>query len=362
MEIDSNIVKAILQSQLSGVGLAHCGFLLLVVTGMAGAQPPLPSRDSTIAALKRDLTYLASPALAGRATGSPGVDSAAQYLAKRYVSMMADAVLKTKQCDSAGDCRRTYFQPFRPPAYVLARAGIDTLAIAFNIVASAEGFDTTLSRQWLVVGAHYDHLGRTGYGARDRTYATEPHLGADDNASGTAAILELARRFVNLPMRRPVLFVNFGSEELGEFGSSVFVENAPFPPDSMVAMFNFDMVGHLRGGKVQLYGLGSSGDWSRVIDRANAEDKLALDRHSELDPRGSGSDHDNFARAGVPVVHFFTGTHSAYHTKDDTVEQIDFDGMTKVIDFAEHVIRLVGDGAVRPARAPKALSDRRRHD
>jgi Zn-dependent M28 family amino/carboxypeptidase len=301
----------------------------------------------------RDVKYLASELLDGRATGSAGNDSAAEYLAKSYQAMEASALLKTSQCDSTGQCRLSYLQGFKPPVRVLLRAGIDTNARAYNIVAAVSGADATVRGEWLVVGAHYDHLGRTGFGAMDPIHGTDPHLGADDNASGTAAVLELARRLSRSPTRRPVLFVNFSAEELGEIASSVFVLHSPIPLDSIAAMFNFDMVGHLMRERLLLYGLGSSKDWRRILDTANISRVPPLDRRDELGPRGTGSDHEPFYRVGIPVMHFFSGLHDAYHTRDDTYERVDFEGMMKVIDFAERVIRLVGDRNDMPMRSLK---------
>jgi hypothetical protein len=327
--------------------------LVLALSTFGQAQPTLASHDSTVAALKRDVEYLASVKLDGRATGSTGSDSAAVFLGRSYQTMQAQAVMKSSVCDSTGACRRGWYQAFRPPHALLQRAGIDTGAVGYNVVAAALGTDSTVRGQWLVIGGHYDHLGRTGFGAMDRGYATQPHLGADDNASGSAAVLELARRIVRSPMRRPVMFVNFGAEEIGIVGSFAFVLDAPILPDSMVAMFNFDMVGRLRGNRLELFGLGSSPDWRRLVDSANAGARFSLDRNDDLGPRGTGSDHDSFFRAGVPVIHFFTGLHRAYHTKDDTADQVNFEGMAKVVDFAEQVIRLVGDGTTVPKRVKR---------
>ncbi len=332
-------------------GLVLVLAVALIVAPTAAQSTPLPERrDSSLAAVKHDVEYLASKKLEGRATGSPGADSAADFLAKSYQAMALGPLLKTNQCDTAGSCRRTYFQMFRVPAAIRLRAGIDSAARAYNVVAALEGTDSTVRGEWLVVGAHYDHLGRLGFGARDAWSATEPHLGADDNASGTAAVLELARRLSRAPTRRPVLFINFSAEELGEIGSLVFVFNAPIPVDSIVSMFNFDMVGYLRSRQLYLYGLESSRDWRRLVDSANIQPRLSLDERSELGPRGTGSDHDQFYVVGVPVLHFFTGLHAAYHTVNDTSDRINFDGMIQVIDFAERVIRSVGDRAAVPAR------------
>jgi hypothetical protein len=331
---------------------ANLMLIWVLIAAQSAAQSSLPQelRDSSRAAVTRDVKYLASETLVGRATGSPGADSAANYLAGSYQAMQVNALLKTRQCDTAGWCRRTYFQPFRLPTALLRRVGIDTMTRAYNVLAALDGTDSTLRGQWLVVGAHYDHLGRLGLGALDRSAATEPHLGADDNASGTAAVLELARRLSRAPTRRPVLFINFSAEEEGEIGSLIFVSNAPVPTDSIVAMFNFDMVGRLRSGRLMLYGLESSRNWRKLVDSANTEPKLSLDEHDELGPKGTGSDHDRFYSVGVPVLHFFTGLHADYHTRHDTSDRINFDGMVQVIDFAERVIREVGDMAETPKR------------
>lgn len=320
---------------------------------IAQPAPSSDARDSTRAALVRDIAYLASELLEGRATGSAGGDSAANFLAKAYLAMQVAPVLTSGDCDTAGACRLTYFQVFRPPVTALTAAGIRADALAFNVIAGMLGTDSTLRGQWLVVGGHYDHLGRTGLGARDLSMKRAPHLGADDNASGTAAVLELARRLSSSPMRRPVMFVNFGAEELGLVGSTLFVQIPPVPVDSISAMFNFDMVGHLGGGRLLLRGLASSADWRFILDTATAGLRLPIEPDFYDDPSQAGSDHAPFSAVGVPVVHFFTGLHDAYHTRFDTVAGIDVDGMMKVIDFAERVIRLVGDGNRTPARSKR---------
>jgi hypothetical protein len=291
------------------------------------------ARDSTRAALTRDLSFLASRNLAGRATGSAGSDSAAEYLAKSYVAMQVDPGIKTSQCESTGACRFSYFQAFRPPLQSLLAARIDTSARAYNVVAVVPGTDSLAEREWVVVGAHYDHLGQTGYGVRDPRFALVPHLGADDNASGTAAVLELARRIASAPLRRSVIFVHFAAEEIGVVGST--------------------MVGRLGRGRLQIFGLESAPEWEGIIDAANENVRLPLVKHEPLGLRGTGSDHVPFFEEGIPVVHLFTGQHAEYHTKDDTVGLIDFDGLTRIVTFADCLVRRVGGGTVVPTRSAR---------
>lgn len=303
-------------------------------------------RDSSRAALLRDVKFLASPALGGRAIGAPGLDSAALFLARQYRELQIDALLTGSDCDTGGRCQRTYFQTFAPPTRILTAAGIDTMARAHNVMAVVLGTDPALSGQWIVIGAHYDHLGETGLGVKDPRFAKQPHLGADDNASGTAAVLELARRIANDPPRRPVIFVHFAAEEIGLIGSNVFVQDPPVAIDSITAMINLDMVGRLARRRLQLFGLESSPDWERLIADVNLPPRTPVIQGKGV----TGSDHVPFMNAGVPAIHFFTGMHSAYHTKDDTVESLDVEGMLTVVEFADRLIRHLANADVRPRR------------
>lgn len=346
----------------------RCGVTLVlagILSASVGAQTQTQTQtvgeraESTRTTVLRDLRYLAGAPLKGRATGSAGNDSARVYLTRRFREMQIDPAFRTSRCDPTGACEYSYVQSFQVPPAVLRLAGIDTGALAFNVAAAIPGTDPELQQQWIVIGAHFDHLGVTGYGALDERTATQPHLGADDNASGTAAVLELALRLANSPMRRPVLLVHFGAEELGLYGSKAFVLNAPAPADSMVAMFNFDMIGQLRSRRLQLRALESARDWDRVVDSVRADGRLAVERVRDPDPMRAQSDHLSFALMGVPVMHFFTGTHGAYHTRNDTVDRLDVDGILAVIDYAERVIRRVGDGVRVPTRVP-AVTPRQR--
>jgi hypothetical protein len=199
-----------------------------------------------------------------------------------------------------------------------------------NVVAVLPGSEPTLSHENIVIGAHYDHLGYGGFGTRDASATGRIHFGADDNASGTAVLLEVARRLSRLPVKpaRSIVFVAFSAEELGLHGSRHFVEQAR-SLGSIRAMINLDMVGRLRGDRVTVFGTRSGRDLSRIVTTAAAP--LGL-RVNESDDVGR-SDHLSFYNKKIPVLHFFTGTHDDYHRASDTWEKLNIDGMVKISDL-----------------------------
>lgn len=199
-----------------------------------------------------------------------------------------------------------------------------------NVVAILNGADPSLTGENIVIGAHYDHLGLGYFGARERQSEGRIHPGADDNASGTAVLLDLARRMTQLPAKpaRTVVFVAFSGEELGLYGSRSFVERAPFIK-STKAMINLDMVGRLRENRVTVFGTRSSPGFSTmVLDGAR---QLGLEVQ-ESDGVGR-SDHMSFYNKKIAVLHFFTGTHGDYHRPSDTWDKINIDGAAKVSDL-----------------------------
>jgi aminopeptidase YwaD len=276
------------------------------------------------ARVRADIVYLASDALEGRGTGTPGNDSAAAFVARRY------AALRLRPLSSG------YLQPFQARSAMLAHAGGLAAAQTQNVVAQLPGSDPALRGQTIVVGAHIDHLGRSIAGALDPNAGDAIRNGADDNASGTAAVLELARLLSARPPRRSVLFVNFSGEELGLLGSQYFVEHSPVPLDSIVAMLNFDMVGRMRGDSLIVYGVASAGELPSLLDSANSGVGLHV--------RGIGdgfgpSDHSSFFARNIPVLHFFTNLHDDYHRATDDADKINAAGEARVIALAERVVR-----------------------
>ena len=201
---------------------------------------------------------------------------------------------------------------------------------ADNVVGIFPGADSTLSAESIVIGAHYDHLGLGHFGARDPGAEGLVHPGADDNASGTAVIIELARRISRLPDKpaRTIVFIAFSAEELGLFGSRHYVDH-PASTSAIRAMLNLDMVGRLRDDRVTVFGTRSSTNFSKEV-LAGAQ-QLGL-KIGESDDVGR-SDHMSFYSKKIPVLHFFTGLHNDYHRATDTWEKLNIDGMAKVGDL-----------------------------
>ncbi len=200
--------------------------------------------------------------------------------------------------------------------------------------------DAPGASEFVVIGAHYDHLGLGMRGSLETSAPGKIHHGADDNASGVSALLELARRLqVNRAgLGRNVLFASFGAEELGLLGSSHFVRNPPMPFDQVKAMINMDMIGRLRENELSVHGVGSSPVWKNLVEQAGRSAGLKLWQHEG----GFGpSDHTPFYSAGKPVLFVFTGSHGDYHRSSDTADKVNAPGIVKVVDLLEPVIRHV---------------------
>jgi hypothetical protein len=193
-----------------------------------------------------------------------------------------------------------------------------------------------------VIGAHFDHLGWGDEGSRHRGEKAIHH-GADDNASGTAALMQLARDLKELPgtRRSDHLFIAFSGEEKGLYGSNHWTKNATYPLDSINYMLNLDMVGRLdSAGSIGINGVGTSPAWS-AVDSVRAG-RLTI--KSTLGGIGS-SDHTSFYLQGIPAIHFFTGTHPDYHMPTDTWDKVNYPGMLRVVRFIEELVqRLDGRG------------------
>jgi hypothetical protein len=207
-----------------------------------------------------------------------------------------------------------------------------------NILAVLEGADPALKGETIVVGAHYDHLGRgeTG-GSLDPHPGKEIHNGADDNASGTAALLEVARALARGPRpRRTVVFAAFSGEELGLLGSAHYVKEPIRPLAGTVAMVNMDMVGRMRGRKITIGGVGTAAEWPPLVRRA----AQAVGLEVALDDEGYGpSDHSSFYGKGVPVLFLFTGAHADYHKPSDDADKINAEGEALATRLALALIR-----------------------
>ncbi len=241
-------------------------------------------------------------------------------------------------------------------------------ASAYNVVGILPGTDPVLKNEAIVIGAHYDHLGHGGQGSLAAN-STDIHHGADDNASGTAAIVELARKFAAKKNKRTLVFIAFSGEEEGLLGSKYYVNNPVFPIEKTVAMINLDMVGRLVDDKLTIGGIGTASEWKPLVENLNktpgmlvTEEVLpsgarvggaqSVNRNRfllQLTEDGFGpSDHSSFYGKKVPVLFFFTGTHLDYHKPSDTADKINYDGEKKVIAYVESIVKAIDQKSAKP--------------
>jgi hypothetical protein len=260
---------------------------------------------------------------------------------------------------------------------------------AANVVGIVNGFDPILKNEFIVIGAHYDHLGRGGEGSLAPREG-DIHHGADDNASGTAGLLELARIFASSSSPRPrrtIIFIAFSGEEEGLLGSNYYVNHPLRPLENTVAMINMDMIGRMKNNKLIVGGVGTAGGWRTIIDsaakfwgigvtpvpasygkplsgeltakpdssskRANGQLTTPLDTVRAFDltlsEDGYGpSDHSSFYAKKVPVLFLWTGTHEDYHKPSDTADKINYEDESHILSFVTRIIRSVDAGDARP--------------
>ncbi len=290
--------------------------------GQPGSQAhPLP--EITSATLMTHVSRLAHDSMLGRGSGTADERRAAVYIANEFVSY---------------GLQGSDIAPFPVPP---DRAGGQTEVVSQNVIGVLPGIGL-LAGQWIVLGAHYDHVGALG---------TTIFNGADDNASGTALIMEVARLltthassggFGDAP-RRSVMFIAFGAEELGLVGSEHYCAQPRVALTSVAAMLNFDMVGRLRNKSLGVGGLGTALEWSGLLAQQNS-DQLVI----QANDCDACTDYACFRRANRPSLWFFTGFHNEYHQPGDDVALIEPDGLADVANLAA---RVTADLMVR-AQAP----------
>jgi Peptidase family M28/PDZ domain/PA domain len=203
-------------------------------------------------------------------------------------------------------------------------------------------------KPWIAVGAHYDHLGRgdNGLSLASKEEQGHVHGGADDNASGTAAVLAVGE-ILSKEQRRRNLVLNFWSgEELGLLGSASFASKPPIPLADIAAYLNFDMVGRMQDNKLNVQASGSSPVWDRLVEQANV--KAGFDLRVQADPY-QPTDVQTFNLASVPSLNFFTGSHVDYHKPSDTADKIDYEDLDRIVDFAAAIIRRLDASSEAPA-------------
>lgn len=292
--------------------------LLLLISSTIFAQ----NSDFQANRIKKHLSYLASDKLEGRGTGTKGEQEAAKYLIKQFKKMG----LQPKG-DNGG-----YLQGFP------ARKGLPP-NISYVQAANIVGFLDNSSDKTIVVGAHYDHLGKGDQGSSLEANSNGfIHNGADDNASGTSGLLELARYLSKnkIKEKHNFLFILFSGEELGLIGSKFYCDNATIDLKSVNFMLNMDMIGRYREEKgLTIGGYGTSSFWGKNIPEITKNQEVKYN----IDSAGVGpSDHTSFYLKNIPVLFFFTGAHQEYHKPTDDANLINYEGEVKVLNLAKAVI------------------------
>lgn len=286
---------------------------LLILIVMLVASLSLTLAQSLENRLRNHVEYLTSDALAGRKAGSEGGKAAAEYIEQTFDSKLG---LNT---------RTHYFTE------VLEDGNF------CNIIGGIEGIQPN---KYIVVGAHYDHLG---------TKRGKIYHGADDNASGTAALLEVARLMTerNYRPQHTILFVAFDAEEMGLYGSEAFVEKHGLSDQNVKVMINMDMVGWLKDGELNIEGTGTLEGSDGMLDRLASKHNITLHTKSFETSRLTGTDTEAFAQAGIPTLSLNTGFDSPYHQPEDTADKIDYQGLAKITKFvSDLIVEVDGDKAI----------------
>ena len=297
---------------------------MFVAVAACATAAPVVNPSLKPAGIATDIAYLAGPELTGREAGTPGNDSAAVFLARRLHALGLPGAFPGL-CASETKCGISYFQYF-----------VSDEVKGHNIGAFIRGSDPDFYKEFVVVGAHYDHLGRSPRFALDPELLSSVHPGADDNASGTAALLELARRLAASPPARSVLIVHFDAEEWGLIGSRAFVQRPPVPASAIVFMLNLDMVGRLNGKALLIDGSAADMPTRALADSVARAVGVPAVRSNVSEAR---SDHAVFASLGVPALSLTSGFHADYHRVSDVAPRIDVPGLTRVVDVAEGIVR-----------------------
>jgi hypothetical protein len=305
------------------------GVIATAVPAHGQTCPPADDAARGAAGGLADVRYLADDALAGRLAGSAGERCAGNYIAGQF------AKIKLRPAGDDG----TFFQSLSLASALNPHA---PGGIGRNVIAALDGADARLKDEWIVIGAHYDHLGEGGNRSSLAPEDKGIHNGADDNASGVSVVLSAARAFAAGPRpARSVLFITFTGEESGLLGSTHFVAH-PTIAGRITAMINLDMVGRLGKGPLIVYGVDTAEQWRALVEPAATRAGISIATRGE----GYGpSDHTAFYTKDIPVLHLFTNTHTDYHKPSDDADKIDGPGLEKVTKM---VVEIVSAAAARP--------------
>lgn len=276
--------------------------------------------------LKEDVEFLSSDALEGRQTGTKGEEAAANYIVKRFND------LKLQEKGSNGYFQTFSFKPKTDPhsEVVFINKAEDGMITGTNVL----GYIDNNAENTIIIGAHYDHLGFGGDGSLFRGDEKAIHNGADDNASGVAVMLDLAKKLQKTNTNNNYLFMAFSGEEMGLLGSNYFVKHPTLDIKKVNYMINMDMVGRLKqDSTLAVYGVGTSTRFKQTLKANNERFKL-VENESGVGP----SDHTSFYLNDIPVLHFFTGQHEDYHKPSDDFEKLNYDGMNTISNYIFAVI------------------------
>ncbi|MCE9606305.1 MAG: M20/M25/M40 family metallo-hydrolase [Planctomycetia bacterium] len=301
--------------RLLGVSIGIFAALIVGNGGLvSGAELALrlSARNSVaIEDLKAHASVLADDTFEGREAGKRGSRAAAGYI-----------IEKLKACGlKGGAADGTFIQPFDREHR--------------NLLAVMPGNDAALSHEVIIVGAHYDHV---GYGNSRNSFGPYGyiHNGADDNASGVAAVLETAQALTSIGgLRRTVVFAFWDAEEAGLFGSKHWIAHPTVPVENVTCFLNLDMIGRLRKNTIEVYGTRTAANLRKIISTANASAGIAMDYKWEIK---EDSDHASFFRRLIPTVMFHTGRHGDYHRPSDDVEKLNFEGMQSICRLMVDVV------------------------
>ena len=294
--------------------------------------------------IQEDVIFLASDEMEGRQTGTDGEKKAANYIRKRFKNLG----LQPKGTQG-------FLQPFtftpktNPHDEVQFTENADGTITGNNVI----GMLDNNAKNTIIIGAHYDHLGFGGEGSLYRDSIKAVHNGADDNASGVAVLLNLAKKLKKKNTNNNYLFMAFSGEEMGLLGSNYFVKNPTIDTKAVSYMINMDMVGRLKkDSALAVYGTGTSPIFKQVLKSHNNNFRL-IQKESGVGP----SDHTSFYLANIPVLHFFTGQHEDYHKPGDDSEKLNYKGMETISNYIFNIISDLDDNGKLPFRKTKNESD-----
>ncbi len=291
--------------------------------------------------MRKAVEYLASQELGGRYPATAGDTLASDYIVSQLRQLKLKPIVKAKKA-------KGFYHDFT--------YGKTVKRTTHNIIAVIPGKDKRLKNEYIVVGSHYDHLGMGGKDSGSRRPDTlGVHPGADDNASGDAVVLELARHFKKVRSPRSIIFAFFGAEEQGLIGSKNFLEwmkrddkqriNLPVDIKEMVAMVNLDMVGRMRDHAMSVSGTGTSSEFKAMVEQVAEQKSLNV----TCIPDGYGpSDHASFVAVDIPVLFLTTGGHMEYHTPADVPSTLNYDGMQQTLEFSKELIARLAAMPQRP--------------